>query len=128
MKRPFRQLLRDLLLYVVIGLTIGVAAILYAIHVPQKDRIDIRWMGLIGITPITFWVPVSALRARWRSGRFWVTALCLLVVHLGSYIALLKNVEHLGLLWFVVLNPMEWAVLLAVLQWATENSPSVRRR
>ena len=128
-KRTLRELLRDLVFYLLIGGAIAVLALGYAVYLPDKYRPEDRWIGLIANTPVTLGYPLSWFRHHWRVWRFWSVWALLLLVHLLAFVVLLKHVEHFGLLWYVVLNQLEWAAMYPVLDWAghplTKKRPAV---
>ena len=120
-KRTARQVLRDIGLYLVIGGAVGAGALLYVVYLPRELAPDFKWLGLIVNTPVTFGLPLWGLRSYRRVPQFWLALVLLLVIHLVVYSVMLRKVEHFGLLWYSVLNPFEWAVIIPVLQWAGQG-------
>jgi hypothetical protein len=107
--------LRDLALYILIALAIGAAAYLYAIGVTPSLPVNSVWIGLCLNTMVVFGFVVKRCRRYWRVQRFWWTTLGLLLAHLAIYIVSLSRVDHFPLLWYVILNPVEWSVVFPIL-------------
>ena len=119
------HVIRDYLLYVVIAAAVVIAIATTAIYVPKEHRIPVRWVALALITPITFGYPLRWFRRYWPNKLFWVSFFGLLIIHLAAYITLLRAVDKFGLLWFAIINSLEWGVICPVLGWAGRSE--VRR-
>ena len=117
-KAPAEKRVRDIAFEVVIGLAIVAAVILYAIYVPANRMPQVRWLGLAGITPVTFAYPLRWYRRYQHHALFWAAFIGLLLLHLCAYTVLLLNIERWELMWFVIINPLEWLVICPVLELA----------
>lgn len=74
------------------------------------DWLRSPWPLLAAETAAIFWVPfhILARQPHWgRSPRFWIGVFALLTVHLTAWAAVLLSNPHLGLLWFVLICPVE---------------------
>jgi len=117
--KPRSQLTRrifDYVVYLTVGGLVCWAAFFFAAHGPVNP-ILFRWIGLIGITPITFGYPLSGVPRRLRSRTFWITWATLLVMHLVAYALVLSSVGNWGLMNFAVINVVEIAGVSMVLDW-----------
>jgi hypothetical protein len=119
-RRAAKRLL-EILTYVLIAVALVSGIILYANHNRGGKPPDGRWVGLVGITPVTFGYPLKWYHRYWRRWPFWCAFFCLLALHLAAYVTLLRNVEQFGLLWFAILNPLEWIIIRPILEWAGER-------
>ncbi len=120
-RRALKRLL-DLLGYTVIGVCLVGAAIFYASTHRSDPAPDARWLGLAGMTALTFGYPLKWYRSYWRKRLFWCTLVLLLFIHLAAYIEVLRSVDHFGLLWFAIVTPAEWSVMGPVLEWAGKKA------
>lgn len=114
--------IRDLSLEVAIALAI-VGAILYAAgHSPPDHKADFRWIGLVGMTAITFGYPLRWYRRHWGRLPFWFVWGGLLAAHVATYVVVLLTVRHFGYMWFAIIGPLEWAVICPLLERAARSS------
>ena len=112
----------DYILYILIGLTIGGLVWFYGSHASPGEHADFRWLEFMCVTPITFGYPAKSYQRYWGRWRFWCLFAFLLVVHVSAYVFILRRVEHFGLIWFPVLNFLEWLVIYPTLDWSGKVS------
>lgn len=116
--------LRDLGLYVLIGLAITVGLFLYLPHSGASDEEAItRWGGLAGNTLILFCYAISRHKPLRKAHSFWIALAALLVLHLLVFIPLLLSVEHWKILWFIAMYPIETPLIDKAVFWATDRFP-----
>jgi hypothetical protein len=114
--------IRDFVLYILISLAVVVAIVLYAEYGPEAELSDFRWGALVCMALVTFGYPLKWYRSSWHAWQFWCAFGFLVVAHFTVYILALRRVEQFGVLWFAILNPLEWAVICPVLDWAGNAS------
>jgi hypothetical protein len=120
-RRAAKRLL-EILTYILIAIALVSAILIHANYHRGEKAPDMRWVGLAGITLVTFGYPLKWYRRYWLRWPFWATFFCLLALHLTGYVALLRSVEHFGYLWFAIINPLEWIVIRPILEWAGETA------
>ncbi len=105
--------LRDLLVYLVIALVIGLGIVWYAYSGPPRDsNVIARWGGLIVNTAILFGYMINDSRRSWHAPTFWVLAVSMLIVHLAAFSFILVRAEEWKVIWFLVMYPIEIPVFL----------------
>jgi cell division protein FtsW (lipid II flippase) len=125
--RTGQKRLRDLGLYILIGLVVAVGLLLYLPHSQTSDEEAItKWGGLAGNTLILFGYTISRHKPLRRVQSFWATLIALLIVHLAIFVPLLLRVEHWKVLWFVAMYPIETPLIDMAVYWATDRFPRAR--
>jgi len=121
---------RDFLLYIVVGITVGLSIAWYAWRSDGSGTELIgKWVGLAGETMILFGYAIRAHRRFVRRLSFWLVILALLGVHLSVFIVILSKVEHWKVLWFLLAYPVEnIAIDGALFVTVHDTLPSSRSR
>lgn len=109
-----RQRLLDFALYIAIGTSVCVAVILLATYT-KVDSKAFRWIGLVGITPITFGYPLSGLPRRLRTRSVWAAWSGLLMLHTALYSLVLSSVKEWPTLNFAIISVFETIAVSIVL-------------
>jgi len=107
----------DFGLYIVIGLAIGIGAMVYAFRSPSEEDVQlaVKWISLLAGTAIVFGLHVrKGARCR-TAGRFWATTLGLLTVHFVIFIFVLYHWPNLKLVWLFLFMWAESAALSRLL-------------
>lgn len=123
--------LRDLVLYLLIGLGVAAFALIYASHAAKAGgtgELPLRWLGLAGETAVVFGYLLRTMRPYWGVGRFWAGFSGFLCVHLAACAALLLRMDHFGLLWFVFIGYGEWVVLAYLMDFLLRGISNPRSR
>ena len=77
----------DVGLYVLVSLTVlGCVFVAAALNVPQN--LFQKWSGLTGFTAVLFAQFIGNSRALWKRSTFWMFVSAVVIVHLGTLIAL----------------------------------------
>lgn len=93
--RISQKRLRDLGLYVLIGLVVAGGLLLYLPHSQTSDEEAItKWGGLAGNTLILFGYIISRHKPLRRVLSFWASLVVLLVVHLSIFVRKCCNFEN----------------------------------
>ncbi len=103
----------DFALYILIGLGIGFAAIIYAFSSPTHANIQlvVKWISLLAGTAVLFSHYVRK-NLRTRPGpRFWSSLLCLLVLHCLILFAVIYHWPDFRLVWLFILMSVEGVAL-----------------
>ena len=106
------------LLYIVIALGFLALCGLWvavAVYTGHTSRVPVGWFGLVGFTPLVFWVVVKPLRKYWKLPAFWAAAAGLLVLHLLAFVATLLYYPQLPLLWFIPVSMVEAGMFALIL-------------
>lgn len=112
--------LRDLSLYIAIGVLFVAAAWIYAGHeleIGGSGELPLGWLGFSGMTAIVFGYTVRSCRQSWKSPRLWVLLACFLIVHCGVGMAVLLRVARVPLLLFAILGAVEFEILAVYLNF-----------
>ena len=83
----------------------------------SKDAFT-KWVGLTFMTLALFGFVIKQSRRFWRSSVFWATIGALLIIHTGTFLAILRGVEHWRMAWFFVVCTIEIAPISAILDWS----------
>lgn len=103
---------RDFLLCVGVGLVLVSATLLAALLSKRSDVHDFfKWAGLAGNTLLVFGYTVWSHKPSSRRPRFWVIIICLLVVHLLSFVFTLRTVTEWKITWWGFIDPMEYILI-----------------
>lgn len=109
------QRVRDFVLYIVIGLIVGLVAILWATLSPQTANYEsVKVVGLILGSAFVFGYFLSDSVPFFRRKFFWVFTSLLFVTHVVIFVILLKTIHPWKLSWFCVVYPE--LVLFAILR------------
>jgi hypothetical protein len=118
-----------LLGYIVLGVIIVllfaiVAAMVYwsAFHVSDESLANWgKWAGLAAETALLFGYVIKQRRRLWRNNLFWRTLAGLLFVHTAGFSVILRNVEHWRMVWYLLIWPVEFALIATTLTWMTDR-------
>ncbi len=99
--------LRDIAIYVAIGLLVVIAAFLYQDNFGRDTTPVAKWGGLFGMTAILFGYAAASHKPLFRSPRFWGVLAGLLVIHVSIFVVVLLRATEWKVLWFVILFPIE---------------------
>jgi cell division protein FtsW (lipid II flippase) len=101
-----------------------VAATVYwsAFHVSDESLANWgKWAGFAAWTAVLFGY-VMKQRRRLRSNHlFWSTLAGLLFVHTAGFSVILRNVEHWRMVWFLLIWPVEFALIATTLTWMMDR-------
>jgi hypothetical protein len=114
--RPRSNRLRDIFLYVMIGLLLVAVVSLYAIYQAKSGGppgLPLKWLGFGGMTLIVFGYAIRYYKFLWASGRFWTLLSSFWVVHSLVAIGILVRVRAIPLAVYAVLTLIEYAILRA---------------
>jgi len=92
-KRATRELVRDLAIYVAIGVTLVVGIGVSVVYVPEKYWISGRWVGLVFATLIIFGYVLASCKRFWRRSLLWLSVAAVL---LGALHLLDRSIKSLG--------------------------------
>lgn len=99
---------------------IGVVLVCFIFYDAEHSLINhrsyFRWIGLAASSAVTFGFPVKWYRRYGRKKLFWLALLTLLSAHLLIFTVVLLNVDHFGLLWYCIITPFEWALIMPILE------------
>jgi hypothetical protein len=111
--------LRDLTLYVSIALAVVIAGFLYAVYSGSgSDERLFMWIAFSLNTLILFGYSVRRHDLLNRRILFpWGVITALSLIHLSIWISVLRHVQHVGLVWFLVMYPIEEPIIDKVLSW-----------
>lgn len=102
--------MRDLLLYIVIGILVAFAAIAYGIYAAKAGKgVSFKndWTVTVTSAAIGFGY---GLRGFWRfrdKPSFWIVSLGLLAAHFAILIPLLSRMEKVPLIWGAFIAPLD---------------------
>ena len=116
-KRTNASRLRDLLLYVVIGLVCVGAVWLLAAYDKATDAIVLNWVGLGAVIAIVYITAIHQGRALRRKPRFWYGLGFALLAEVGVGTLVLWNAPRLSVLVWGLLYPINAAAVEAFLKW-----------
>jgi hypothetical protein len=120
MKRPANEThrMRDLFLYMGIGVLVASTAILLGIYqaeTGQKPGASLKWVGFAILTLLVFWWAIRGYRPFWANARFWWFLTLFAVVHIASGIAVLLRITMTSLAPFILIAVVESFSLSAYL-------------
>jgi hypothetical protein len=103
----------DFGLYILIALTIGIVAVVYAFTSPSDENIAfaIKWVSLLTGTAIVFREYLRKALRRDATLWFWLLLLCLLVAHFVFFVAAIYHWPKLKLLWLFLFMWVESVIL-----------------
>ena len=110
-----RKRVVDFVVYVLIGLAMVGAVILYAEIGPFAWMPSVRWWGLAGLTALLGLQTARTFRRSWRRRSFWLWLTGLVGVHLLAWAMVLRSAAEWGLLWFVPPTIIEAALFVLAL-------------
>jgi len=108
-----------------------VAAAVYwsAFHVADESVAKWgKWVGLAAETALLFGYVIKQRRRLWRNRIFWRIITGLLFVHIAGFWVLLQNVENWRMVWFLLIWPVEFALVTTTLDWVMDRFGSRDRR
>jgi hypothetical protein len=106
--------LRDFLLYIAIGTSLAVLAIILGVHqakTGQKPEVFLKWIGFAVMTLLVFWWAIRAYRPFWANTRFWRLIALFAAIHVVLGLGLLLRTTMVSLFPFVVITPLEYFLL-----------------
>ena len=110
--------LRDFLVYIAIGTSLAVLAIILGVHqakTGQKAEVLLKWIGFAVMTLLVFWWAIRTHRRSWSNARFWRLLALFAVIHIVLGVGLLLRTTMVSLFPFVVITPLEYFLLSAYL-------------
>lgn len=110
---------RDLLIYVAIGLGIALGLIVFAIHQAKTGGapdLPLKWMGFGAESLVVFGYVLRRFRRRWQEARFWLLLSILAAAHFLLGYAILVRIEALPVLYFGLALAPEFLLLSACLE------------
>jgi hypothetical protein len=117
-RTPIKKLASRFLLYIAIALGFLALCGLFvavAVYSGHTGKVPVGWFGLVGFTPIVFWVVVKSLRRYWKRPAFWTAAAGLMVLHLLAFVATLLHYPQWPLLWFIPVSMVEAGLFALIL-------------
>ena len=106
--------LRDFLVYIAIGTSLAVLAIVLGVHqakTGQKAEVLLKWIGFAVMTLLVFWWAIRTYRRFWSNARFWRLLVVFAIIHAVLGVGLLLRTTMLSLFPFVVITPLEYFLL-----------------
>ncbi len=127
-----RSRVRDFALYIAIALAFGFA-IMWLAGTTKLDSKELfgKWIGLAAHTGIVFGYTIRQYRPFWTRPSYWITMFLLLCVHLLFFITVLRAVSEWRLIWWAIINPIEFVALgmaLLLLGYRPTNIDGKRTR
>ncbi|MBZ5676748.1 MAG: hypothetical protein LAP61_21110 [Acidobacteriia bacterium] len=120
--------IRDFVLYIAIGLLVGLLAMWLAFHSDRSGSEVFKWPGLAVNTAIVFGYAIKFNRILWKRRSFWMTLFLLLFVHLFAFVIVLRLVDDFRPVWWIVIVPMESVVIgFALTATGHQSDKSVKR-
>jgi len=106
--------------YVLLGLLLATAAVWFASSSIGQGKTDWvpKWGGLILNTAILYGYVVKESKPFWHAWGFWLATVAVLVIHLAIFSFLFHENDHWSVLWFLLMYPIEFPVLLMASDWA----------
>src|SRR5437899_2599949 len=99
MKRRVARRLRDLALYVGIGVAVSTAAWAFGFYTARAGHsitdFELNWLALAGATALVFGETIRTSRRLWRKRRFWYVVAAAFIVQLGLGTAVLWRAPRL---------------------------------
>jgi hypothetical protein len=114
--------IREIGLEIAIGLALVAGIVFWVIYVPERFWPERKWWGLTVNTVFTFGYSLRICRPYWRRDPFWRSFLGLLAIHLAALVTLLGIVGEWGLIWYMILSPIEIAIICPILAWIVNHS------
>jgi hypothetical protein len=107
--------IRDFVLYIAIGLLVGLSIMWLAFHSDRSGSDVFKWPGSAVITAIVFGYTIKENRTFWKRGSFWWTMTLLLFAHVCVFVTVLRRIDELRPFWWIVIVPIESVVVGIVL-------------
>jgi hypothetical protein len=117
-RRTISGLLKDLLIYCAIGVSIALLAIALGIHnaktnlPPGSGR---KWVGFFFMTLLVFVNVFRSYKSYWRLRRFWEIMGPISILHLGFGLIFIARLGTAALISFVIAGLVEYFALTALL-------------
>jgi len=109
----------DFLLYVAVGVSLAVFAVLYGVHqakLGQSPGLPPKWLGFSIMTGLVFLNGIRAYRDSWGRRRYWALLATFLMLHLGvGFIVLSRLTQKVSLIHFAFATLIEYFALSAYL-------------
>jgi hypothetical protein len=103
--------MRNLLLYIVIGVGIVGGIITLAIYAP---KIGHAWFSFVGFTILLVGILVKLYWTARKDLRIWMLLLAFLAIHCGFYTVLLRHSSDWPAFWYVLTGPIEVMVFATI--------------
>ena len=106
---------RDLLLEILIVTILISTCVVYKFRHPDAE---LNWtrIALLVNTAIVFGYLIAWFRHAWRKPQFWAWLLVFLLGHVAAYVIVLSRIPQFLLIYYVILNVAELAVLESFLR------------
>jgi O-antigen ligase len=114
-RRSRRGAIRDLLLYILIGVGVFSALFLVAVFTEVEPEPFIKWLGFAVVTALVFGDTVRANRRQWRNQRFWSLLGVFLAVQSAVGVLLLSAIGKVPPIYWGFFFPLDYGVLTACL-------------
>ncbi len=103
--------LRDFSIYCAIGVSIATSIPLWLFYALPQYNENSRWILLFWCTLFVFGVAISASREYFKLLRFWIAAVCLIVLHFAGAITLFLKLDD----WNLKAHDIALVVMLEIL-------------
>lgn len=97
-----------------VALVLGILA--YALYGPKKSLIDGKWVAFGLNTAFVFGTVLKLARPLWNKAKVWLTLGFLLLVHIAVGWMVLRDVEKVGLVWYVPIVLAEINVIVQLIE------------
>ena len=108
------KIVQRFFLYVGIALAV-LAAFAVVIVLSKGGKVPSGWLALAVFTSCLFWITIRQSREYWRRLGFWLAMAGLLVVHLLSFVVILRAYPEWREIWFVPVIIVEGGLFGAIL-------------
>jgi len=114
--------IRDLVLEIAVAIVLVAGFVAYLFTLPAGTKLDLRPFAAAANTAIVFGFVLWWFRESWRSFTFWGAMLALLAVHACVYDLVLRRVSQIPGAYYVLLDGLEWIVMLRFLSWVRSRN------
>ena len=111
-----RRLVRDLAIYVCIGIVVVTSAVGIAVYQARHNLepgLPLKWLGFGGATAVVFGYSVRSFRRFWKSVYFWTVLGATFVIHVAIGILAVSRSPTVPLVYFAFLPPIELPLIHA---------------
>ena len=126
-KRTTRELMLDLLLYILIGVALVVGVLLSVIYVPEKYQPSVQSFGLIFSTFVLVFFTLRASRGFWRRPMFWAACVGVFAARMVVWTFVLRAIPAFRFIWFAFAAPIELLIIAHMLGWCEVATERFRR-
>jgi len=117
-----KKTLRDLLLYVLIGVGLVAIIFLLVVLVPGPGLTH-AWFIFIFMTLFLGLVLVKTYWSERSQTKVWLVLALLMTVHIAAYVLALRRVGELSGAWYLLGMPVEFVAIVAIVQLCTKVLP-----